>query len=69
MELTYEMFVVGVRERQGIGKEKEREGKMGGKEGMKEERMEVRQMERMRTFVAIGCTMNLKRKRRYNVTM
>jgi hypothetical protein len=25
-------------------------------------------MERMRTFVAIGCTMNLKRKRRYNVT-
>jgi hypothetical protein len=68
MELAYEMIVVGVRERQGVGKEEEREVKMRGREGMKEERREVRQMERMRTFVAIGCTMNLKRKRRYNVT-
>jgi squalene cyclase len=47
MELACEMFVVGDRERQGVWKEEEREGKMGGKKGMKEERIELRQMERM----------------------
>jgi hypothetical protein len=67
MKLASEVFVVGDREKERVQGRKKREkkgGKMGGKKRIKKVRWKE-----WKTYVAIRCTMNLKCKRRYKVTM